>query len=189
MHAVNFLPHDLSHTFCHINKCCREVTSHKYPNSHALIFISFLQVMGIVFEHFFYVCDSKNRDIALGVLYGYKAALQIVAFIFTFSIRKVRVKGLNDAKYIAAAVYVTSIVTAVIIVSLYSLKTFLNLYAALFGLGFLIGTTVILALVFVPKVTSQQLVCSIYSDSTGFHLVVGGGGNRRGKIPTPKRKN
>ena len=71
-----------------------------------------------------------------------------------------RVKGLNDAKYIAAAVYVTSIVTAVIIVSLYSLKTFLNLYAALFGLGFFIGTTVILVLVFVPKVTLQNL-CTV----------------------------
>ena len=86
-----------------------------------------------------------------------------------------RVKGLNDAKYIAAAVYVTSIVTAVIIVSLYSLKTFLNLYAALFGLGFFIGTTVILLLVFVPKVTLQQLVYSIYSELTGFQLVRGRG--------------
>ena len=148
--------------------------------------------MGIVFEHFIYVCDSKNRDIALGILYGYKAALQTVAFIFSFSIRKVRVKGLNDAKYIAAAVYVTSIVTAIIIVSLYSLKTFLNLYAALFGLGFFIGTTMILVLVFVPKVTLQQLMCSILP---GFHLVGGGEGAEGGKLPpqntqlpTPKRK-
>ena len=103
-------------------------------------------------EYFFYICDSKNRNIALGILYGYKAILQIIALVFSFSIRKVKVKALNDAKYIAAAVYVTSIVTAVIIVSLYSLKAFLNLYAALFSLGFLIGTTVILVLVFIPKV-------------------------------------
>ena len=139
--------------------------------------------MGIVFEHFIYVCDSKNRNIALGILYGYKAALQTVAFIFSFSIRKVRVKGLNDAKYIAAAVYVTSIVTAIIIVSLYSLKTFLNLYAALFGLGFFIGTTVILVLVFVPKVTLQQLACNIL---TGFHRGRGEGGDRRGEAFSPK---
>ena len=95
-----------------------------------------------------------SRNITLGIIYGYKSILQIVALVFSFSIGRVRLKGLNDAKYIAAAVYVTSIVTAVIIVSLYSLKTFLNLYAALFSFGFLSGTTVILALVFIPKVHS-----------------------------------
>ena len=86
------------------------------------------------------------------MLYGYKALLQVAALVFSFSIRKVKVKGVNDAKYVAAAVYVTSIVTAVIFVSLYSLKAFVNLYAALFSLGFFIGTSVILVLVFIPKV-------------------------------------
>ena len=105
-----------------------------------------------ILEYFIYVCESSSRDIALGILYGYKAILQIIALVFSFSIRKVKVKGLNDAKYIAAAVYVTSIVTAVIFVSLYSLKTYINLYAALFAFGFFIGTTFILILVFVPKV-------------------------------------
>lgn len=117
----------------------------------------YLQPTGIVHQFFFYVCDSKSRDIALGVLYGYKALLQIIALAFSFSIRKVKVKGLNDAKYIAAAVYVTSIVTTVIIVSLYSLKRFINLYAALFALGFFIGTTFILALVFLPKVNVHYI--------------------------------
>ena len=97
------------------------------------------------------------RDIALGFLYGYKAVLLIIAFIFSFSIRKVKVKGLNDAKYIAAAVYVTSIVTTMIIVSLYSLKSYPNLYAALFSLGFLTGTTVILSLIFLPKVRLKPI--------------------------------
>ena len=78
--------------------------------------------------------------------------MQIIALIFSFSIGRVKTKGLNDAKHITIAVYVTSIVTAVIFVSLYSLKTFLNLYAALFSFGFIVGTTVILALVFLPKV-------------------------------------
>ena len=111
-----------------------------------------VQPTEIEFQHHFYICDSVNRDITLGITYGYKAILQIIALVFSLSIRKVRVKALNDAKYIAAAVYVTSIVTTVIIVSLYTLKTFLNLYAVLFASGFFIGTTFILVLVFVPKV-------------------------------------
>lgn len=81
--------------------------------------------------------------------------LQIVALVLAFSIRKVKVKGLNDAKYIGTAIYVTSIVLAVIIVATYSLTDFINGFAALFSTGFIIGTTVILLLVFVPLVSSN----------------------------------
>ena len=76
----------------------------------------------------------------------------MIALVFTFSIRKVKIEGLNDAIYVTAAVYVTSIVTAVIFVSTYTLKEFINAYAAVLGGGFLIGTTGILILIFVPKV-------------------------------------
>ena len=111
-----------------------------------------MQEQGIVYEHYYYFCDSYSRDICLGIIYGSKAVLQIIALIFSFSIRKVKVKGLNDAKSVAAAVYVTSIVTAVIIVSFYSLKEYLNVYATLFCLGLFIGTTTILCLIFIPMV-------------------------------------
>ena len=66
------------------------------------------------------------------MLYGYKIALQAIALLLAFSIRKVKVKGLDDAKYIGAAIYVTSIVLAVIIVATYSLKDIINGFAALF---------------------------------------------------------
>ena len=64
-----------------------------------------------------------------------------------------KVKGLDDSKYIAAAIYVTSIVLAVIIVSTYTLRDYVNVYPAVVGMGFLLGTTMILALVFVPRVS------------------------------------
>ena len=78
--------------------------------------------------------------------------LQIFALLLAFAIRKVKVKGLNDAKYIGAAIYVTNFVLAVIIVATYSLKDILNEFAVLFCTGFLVGTTIILLLVFVPLV-------------------------------------
>ena len=78
--------------------------------------------------------------------------LQIIALVLAFSIRKVKVKGLNDAKYIAAAVYVTSIVLAVILISTYTLTEFVNGFVAVVCTGNFIGTTFILGLVFVPKV-------------------------------------
>ena len=92
------------------------------------------------------------RDIFLGVLYGYKMVLQIIALVLAFTIRKVKVKGLNDAKYIALSIYVTSIVLAIIIISTYTLTEFVNGFAALICSGGFIGTTFILVLVFVPKV-------------------------------------
>ena len=112
----------------------------------------FLQELDVITEYFIYVCSSTTRNIFLGILYGYKMLLQAIALVLAFSTRKVKVKGLNDAKYIAAAIYVTSIVLAVIVVATYSLNEFVNAYPALFCTGFLIGTTFILGLVFVPKV-------------------------------------
>ena len=109
-------------------------------------------MLSITTVYFTYICSSTGRDIFLGVLYGYKMVLQIIALVLAFTIRKVKVKGLNDAKYIAAAIYVTSIVLTVIIVSTYSLKEFINGFAALFCTGFFIGTTFILGIIFVPKV-------------------------------------
>ena len=109
-------------------------------------------MLGVTTLYFTYVCTSTARNIFLGVLYGYKMVLQIIALVLAFSIRKVKVKGLNDATYIAAAVYVTSIVLAVIIISDYSLSEFVNVHAAVDCTGDFIGTTVVLGLVFVPKV-------------------------------------
>ena len=64
-----------------------------------------------------------------------------------------KVKGLDDAKYIAVSIYVSSIVLTVIIVCTFTLTDFINAFAAVFCTGFLIGTTVILGLVFIPLVS------------------------------------
>ena len=114
------------------------------------------QELGIITLYSIYVCNSTARDIFLGILYGYKMVLQIFSLVLCFTTRKVKIQGLDDSKYIAAAVYVTSIVLAVIIISTYSLKDFINVFAALFCTGFLIGTTFILGLVFVPKVGARK---------------------------------
>ena len=99
------------------------------------------------------MCESNGQVVLYGLLYGYKGLLQVIALILAFSTRKVKVKGLNDSKYIAAAIYVTSIVLAVTMVSTYTLMDYVNVYPAVVGLGFLLGTTMILGLVFVPRVS------------------------------------
>ena len=83
--------------------------------------------------------------------------LQVIPLVLAFSTCNVKVKGLNDAKYIAAAIYVTSNVLAVITITAYTLKEFVHMFPALFCTGFFIGTTSILGLVFVPKVCVRQM--------------------------------
>lgn len=103
-----------------------------------------------------YVCHSRSRYITLGILYGYKMLPQIVALIFAFSIRKIKIKGLDDAKYIAFSIYITSMVTAIVIVIEYTTDLYIDVFAAIFSTGFFIGTTTILGLVMLPPVSSKQ---------------------------------
>ncbi len=109
--------------------------------------------MQVIFRYSVYVCNDQSHFITIGVLYGYKALIQIVALVFAVSIRKVKIKGLNDAIYIIAAIYVSSIITTVIIVSTYTLMELVNVYAVVVSLCLFIGTTVILMLVFIPSVS------------------------------------
>jgi len=109
-------------------------------------------VLRIVTLYFSYACNSKSRDIFLGILYGYKMMLQIVALVLALSTHEAKVKGFNDAKYIAAAIYVTSIEVAVIIICVYTLSGFVNGFVAVISTVDFLGTTITLGLVFVTKV-------------------------------------
>eukprot|EP00731_Ephydatia_muelleri_P021168 Em0013g895a len=78
--------------------------------------------------------------------------IQVVAILLAFGTRKVKVKGLNDSKYIAAIIYVTSICLVVVIISFATLRDKVNTLAAIYSLGFWCAATIILLLVFIPKV-------------------------------------
>ena len=96
--------------------------------------------------------------ILYAVLFGYKGVLQVLALLLAFRTRNVKVKGLDDSVYIAASVYVTSIVLTVIIVSTYTLRDYVNAYPAVVGMGLFLGTTTILGLVFIPRVRILQFL-------------------------------
>ena len=114
-----------------------------------------LQSTAQIYKYYLYVCESSGQVVVYAVLYGYKGLLQSVALLLAFRIRKVKVKGLDDSMYIAASIYVTSIVLAVIIVSTYTLRDYVN-----------VGTSVILGLVFVPRVSVTL------AGSVGSHAII-----------------
>eukprot|EP00731_Ephydatia_muelleri_P021194 Em0013g921a len=98
------------------------------------------------------ICDSqKGYTIWHGVLFGYKGLIQVIAILLAFGTRKVKVKGLNDSKYIAAIIYVTSICLVVVIISFATLRDKVNTLAVIYSLGFWCAATIILLLVFIPK--------------------------------------
>ena len=62
-------------------------------------------------------------------------------------------KGLNDSKFIAATIYITSIVLVIEIIASITLNEYVNTFSVLFATSILIMATVILALVFIPQVS------------------------------------
>ena len=82
-----------------------------------------------------------------------------------FHTRRVKIKALNDSKEIAVIIYINSITLALLAVVEFALNTYHEVYAALFGLGLMVGATLFLTLVFVPKVhilintNSCSLIC------------------------------
>ena len=79
----------------------------------------------------------------------------MVSLFLAFATRKVKVKGIGDAKEIAAIVYITSLVWAITVVASYTVNNYHNAYAAVFSFSHFVGTTVIMAFVFIPKVSSM----------------------------------
>ena len=131
------------------------------------------QVNGMVVENKFYTCDSLARTIALGLLLGSKTVLQVIALAFSLSIRKVKLKGLNDAKFVAICIYITNFLLAVNLVAFFALKRYFNLFGFLFPFCVFCGTTAILALVFVPNV-STMWHSSMYFRVTSAHCLRNG---------------
>ena len=88
-----------------------------------------------------------------GVIIFGMVILLLCALYLAFQTRKVKVKGLNDAKRIALMVCFITIVMFVTIVLTFTLSSNnLTTYIVVYGIGIWISTTIILVIMFVPKV-------------------------------------
>ena len=117
--------------------------------------------MEVEYRYFIYTCNSTARDITLGVLYGYKALLHAATVVMALKTRKVRVKGLDDYREIVLATYVSSFVLVIILVFTYTVADQINLFTVLTSFSLFVGATVIMVLVFVPKVTISSCCCFV----------------------------
>ena len=106
-------------------------------------------------EHYsFYTCNRvpNSRLVTVISLHAIVTILLGCALFMAFKTRKVKVKNLNDAKYITAIVYISSLVNIINLVVTFSLGNRVNSSpAVLSGLNMATITSVLL-LVFLPKV-------------------------------------
>ena len=80
--------------------------------------------------------------------------------LLAFQTRKVKFKGLNDSKFVATIIYISSIVLIALALVTFALRTYINIGTGVFVAGILTLTTIFLALNFVPKVrNSKSKVC------------------------------
>ena len=108
--------------------------------------------MYVVFHN--YPCSSVPiiRTLAIAIIYIIIFGLQLFAVFLAFKTRKVKIKGLNDAKYIAAIVYIVSIQSIGNVAISFTLRGYVNAFPAAFNMLTLVVATLVLALVFLPKV-------------------------------------
>ena len=116
---------------------------------------------GISYNHFVFDCINNSAIVWLSISYAYKGLLQILAMFMAFHTRKVKIKALNDSKEIAAIIYINSITLSLLAFVEFALNDYHEVYASLFGLALLVGATLFLTLLFVPKASFQA--CRISS--------------------------
>ena len=105
-------------------------------------------------QHYVWVCYEPGSPAFYCklLIYLYLALLQVVGIILAFQTRKVKIPVLNDSKFVAALVYVSSIVFVVLALVTFSLQGYINVSKATFSGGILVLATSFLILTFVPKV-------------------------------------
>ena len=116
------------------------------------------------------VCQGPGDLIWIIVLYAYILLTQLFSVILAFKTRKVEIEILNDAKYVALIIYITSIILVIMIVCAILLSNYLNADGAVFGALLHIFTTTVLMIVFIPKV-SEVIAMYLPALSPGFHIL------------------
>ncbi len=94
--------------------------------------------------------------IALAALYLY--ILKIVALYLCFKVRKVKIKGLNESKYVSAIVYFSSIFVLINSILPLTIFKYFTVFQTLSGTIDLLNVTGILTVSFVPKVSYQLIL-------------------------------
>ena len=97
-------------------------------------------------------CHSNTEPYWITPLFAYKFILQFIGVFLAFSIRNVKIKGLNDSREVSAILYITTIILVATVLCTFVFGEYINVDGATFGTGIATATSFVLGLLFVPKV-------------------------------------
>ena len=106
------------------------------------------------------LCVADYSYVWLAVLFTFKGILLTVGVILAFQTRKVNIRHLNDSHLIAMCVYGVVILSLALVPIGFALEDEVNLYYALMGLLIMLGVSLLLSVIFLPKVR-YIYVCSL----------------------------
>lgn len=98
------------------------------------------------------LCRSEHRIIWLSILLGYKGILLIVGVFLAFETRNVKIRHLRDSKLIGMSVYGILVLSLALTAVSLLLEVHVDTFYAVVGIMVMMGSTALLALIFVPKV-------------------------------------
>ncbi|EDV28625.1 uncharacterized protein TRIADDRAFT_20304 [Trichoplax adhaerens] len=102
------------------------------------------------------ICYNSQKAIWLGIIYGYKFLFLLFGAFLAWETRNVHIRELNDSRYIGMSVYNVFVISAIgALLNEFVVATPTVKYVMIAILT-LLGTTITLCLVFVPKVNSNS---------------------------------
>jgi len=98
------------------------------------------------------VCKSDDSVAWLSVLFVYKGLVLLAGLFLAFETRKVKIKSLNESRFVAMSVYGAAIASIALTPIGLFLQDFPSVQYLILGMVMLLITTSILSLVFISKV-------------------------------------
>ena len=98
------------------------------------------------------VCTSEGSFTWMPVFFAYKGFILLAGLFLAFETRKVKIKSLNDSRFIAMSVYGAVVVSIALTPIGFLLQNFPNVQYGISGIIIMLSISIILGLVFVPKV-------------------------------------
>ena len=108
-------------------------------------------------DHMTYTYRPLVYKVFLGLLISYKLIFQLTAMVLALCTHDIKVKGLDDAKYIIATVYITTINLLLLAMIAFTLAENLYTYTSSLLILVFIATTIILGVVFIPKASTLEI--------------------------------
>ena len=98
-------------------------------------------------------CTAKNNSNIINIsIFVYEAILQFIGVILAYRTRKVKIKVLNDYRYIISAIYISTVALISAAAVTVALGALINTNELVFSGVVIFATTTFLCLTFIPKV-------------------------------------